>query len=288
MALAFLLGAAGCGAPFLGSRTQPEGIAPGHPRSTKGKKTGKTDELSVARLEAQRNPIEPYWPHRIAELCYYADSLPQAEAALREAIRRDSSYAPSLALMSQICFQAGRHAEAVRLLEAARARPGAFPEGVPATLLAGLALHYDALDRFDWANAVMREAARRDPQETRSALVYLTLRGDHPDSATALAAAAANDEPRSAANQNNYGITRLRAGDVDGAKRSFQKAIDLDPALAGPYYNLAILEHFYTFDEEAAARWFAKYRERSSADPDSLFGVFAKQAEKTANAGDDR
>jgi Flp pilus assembly protein TadD len=86
------------------------------------------------------------------------------------------------------------------------------------------------------------------------------------------------DEPKRAANQNNYGITRLRAGDPDGAREAFQKAIKLDPTLPGPYYNLAILEKFYLFDDAAAAKWYAAYRARSSDDPDGLAHVFAAPA----------
>jgi Tfp pilus assembly protein PilF len=78
----------------------------------------------------------------------------------------------------------------------------------------------------------------------------------------------------SAVNLNNFGITRLRAGDVDAARRAFARAIDRNPALPGPYYNLAILEKFYVFDEAAAARWFSQYWSRSTEDPDSLRAVF--------------
>src|SRR4029453_3853658 len=82
------------------------------------------------------------------------------------------------------------------------------------------------------------------------------MRGASPDSANAAAAAMVRDRPKSAANQNNAGIARLRAGDPDGAEKLFQRAIELDSRLPGPYYNLAILEKFYRLDDSGAGRWF--------------------------------
>ena len=104
----------------------------------------------------------------------------------------------------------------------------------------------------------------------------MTLRGEKPEAATEMARAALDDDPRSAVNQNNYGITQLRAGDPKAARSAFLRAIEIDPKLPGPYYNLAILERFYMFDEEAATRWLKEYRERASEDPDGLFKSDAK------------
>ena len=84
--------------------------------------------------------------------------------------------------------------------------------------------------------------------------------------------------------QNNFGITKLRAGDVRAAREAFLAAIELDAKLPGPYYNLAILEQFYTFDEPAARRWFDAYWQRAKDDPDSL--VRALGAHR-ANESDD-
>jgi tetratricopeptide (TPR) repeat protein len=234
----------------------------------------KRDAFTEARDEMALAPKEPYWAWRLAELYTAADSLPQAERALEASLAREPAYAPALALRSKQLYESGRFEEAVKMLEAARSRDDAFPNGMPEQLLAGLALHYDALDRPDLADAVLASVPRRDPKGARSASVYVTLRGSHPDSASALARIALDDDSRSAVNQNNYGITRLRAGDPEAARKAFLSAIDRDPKLAGPYYNLAILEKFYLFDDKAAGRWFSAYRERSTADPDSLRAVF--------------
>ena len=220
--------------------------------------------------QATLAPTQPYWPYHMAEIYLDADSTRPAEAALKASLARDPGYAPALSLLSKIYFDTGRHVEAVEMLEAARSAPGAFPP----ELAAGLALHYDALYHTDKAQAVMSTMPRSALETTGSALVYVTLRGQRPDSAAALAEAALEDDPKSAANHNNLGIARLRAGDPEGARRAFMKAIDLDSKRPGPYYNLAILEKYYLFDDARAARWFGAYWDRSRDDPDSLYGVF--------------
>jgi len=230
-------------------------------------------ELADARAQSALAPGEPYWPFRIAQLYAGADSTARAEAELKVSLAHDANYAPALSLLSRLYYQSRRHQEAIQLLEAARQRPKAFPNGVPQTLLAGLALHYDAIDRHDLAQQVMSEVTRPDPREGGPAFVYLTLRGDQPEGAGDLAARVVAENAKSAASQNNYGITRLRAGDPESARRAFEKAIDLDPSLPGPYYNLAILEKFYLLDNEAATRWFARYWEHSHDDPDGLAGA---------------
>jgi tetratricopeptide (TPR) repeat protein len=259
----------GCGIKFLGG-------APGGKTTTSVPKvqgSSLVEQIADAREQAALAPGEPYWPYRIGQLMVGADSTVRAEAELRNALARDPNYAPALSLLSRLYYDAKRHQDGVRLIEEARARPQAFPDGVPPALLAGLALHYDALDRPDLAQQVLSNLGRPDPRGLGPAVVYLQLRGDKPETATDLAAASVAENSKSAASQNNYGITRLRAGDPESAKRAFLKAIDLDPKRAGPYYNLAILEKFYLLDDQAATGWFAKYWERSQNDPDAIAGV---------------
>ena len=236
-------------------------------------------DRAAARERSTLAPGEPYWPYRLAQLLADADSLAAAEAALHTSLARDASYAPALALLSKLFFDTRRHAEAVTLLEAARAK-----EPVPDELLAGLAMHYDAIDQPAQARAII--AALADPvrTSTRPARVFVMLRGETPDDAVREAVAAVGEDPRNAVHQNNFGITKLRAGDVRAAREAFLAAIGLDAKLPGPYYNLAILEQFYTFDEPAARRWFDAYWQRSKDDPDSLFRALGAHR---ANESDD-
>jgi tetratricopeptide (TPR) repeat protein len=277
LALVLLLANAatsGCGAHAPAHRGEPT------ERRATAKLSPREERILEAREQMALDPQEPYWPYRLAQIQLESDSLAAAEAALKASLRSDPSYAASLSLLSKLYYDAGRHAEAIALLEFARTRPGAFPDGVPQVILAGLALHYEALGRHDLAAAIMADAEKSRSGGARSAAAYLTLRGEAAGSAADRAAAALEENPKSAANQNNFGITKLRAGDPKAAREAFLRAIELDPKLPGPYYNLAILERYYLFDDAAAARWLAAYRARAGQDPDGLFGDIEKAEPK--------
>jgi tetratricopeptide (TPR) repeat protein len=236
-------------------------------------------DLREMREAAVLAPAAPYWPYRIAELYESADSLARAESALEQSLARDPAYAPALALRASFDYRAGRHERAIQSLEAALARHGAYPEGPPRELVEGLALHYEALGRDEKARQLL-EASPSRKRDAAPAMVYLTLLGPAPETAAAIAESAVRDDSKSAANQNNFGITRLRAGDPFGARKAFEKAAQLDSSLAGPFYNLAILEKYYLFNDEAAGRWFARYWGKSQDDPDGLATVFGKSARR--------
>jgi tetratricopeptide (TPR) repeat protein len=239
------------------------------------------DRVRDAREHAAAAPTDPAWCFKLAELYVDADSLDQARTALSAALERDRAYAPALSMLSRLDYRAGRHQEAIQALEAARSSAGTLPP----ELLAGLALHYDAIDRPDLAARTVSDAPREGRDQVGAAYVYVMLRGANPDSAASLARDLARRHPKSAANQNNDGIAKLRAGDPEAARAAFLRAIDLDPGLAGPYYNLAILEKFYAMDDAAAGTWFEKYRQRSSDDPDSLAKLFTKTSRGLARQG---
>lgn len=235
--------------------------------------TGSKDDLREARERTVTEPAEAYWPFRAGEILATRDSLRESESMLRIALERNPDYAPALSQLSRIWFDQGRHQEAVTLLEAARARSSAFPQ----ELKVGLALHYDAMDRPDQSQAVLAGAGKPD-DASRSGVVYLALRGALSDSVAGVKKNDIDGGAHSAAEHNNLGIVKLRSGDPNGARKEFQAAIDKDPKLAGPYYNLAILEKYWLLDDDAAERWFSAYRQRSNEDPDSLFAVFGKNA----------
>jgi len=282
LAIASAITMGGCGLVPHAHRGEPTARAAGAAAAEAPKLTAVQQKLADAREQGTLDPGEPYWGYRTAEIYVESDSLALAEAALKACLARDPVYVPALALLSKLYYDSGRHDQGVQLLEAARGRAGAFPNGVPAALLAGLALHYEALGRHDQAVAVAAVARHPGDDRTGTALVYVTLRGDHPEAAADLARAALDENSHSAANQNNYGITKLRSGDPKAARDAFLRAIDLDSRLPGPYYNLAIVERFFFFNEEAAARWLTAYRERASDDPDNLFGPVAGGEAKSA------
>lgn len=229
------------------------------------------DPLGEARVRAQQNPSEPFWPYRMAQLQEAAGFQPQAEDALRTAIQRDSTYAPALTALSRLLYEQGRHEEAVQLLAPVRAHRVPMPPADRAAVLSGLALHEGALGRDADARATLAELARDEQDDALAASAWLAVRGTENAKALELTERAVKADSRSAANHNNRGIALLRAADPDGAEKEFRRAIELDPSRSGPYYNLAILERFYRLDTAAAAKHFQHYWTRSKADPDSLY-----------------
>lgn len=225
-------------------------------------------EIARLELKAAGQPAEPYWPFRIGEIRAAGGETAEAESSLRAALARDPDHAPSLSLLSKLWYDAGRHDEAVDLLETARARTR-----LPEALDVALALHYDALGEVDAAGRLVN-GVDADWATDGAALTYLHLRGDD-FLASEETARKALDAGPSAVNHNNYGIARLYGGDPEAARRHFVKAMEMDPALPGPLYNLAIVDRFYRFDVDGARRWFARYRELSDEDPDNLAETLA-------------
>jgi len=127
----------------------------------------------------------------------------------------------------------------------------------------------DYLATLGEADAVLATCSEDSPP-TAGVRTYLGLQGDDVAGATAAAAQALEADPASAANHNNNGIALLYAGKPAEARAAFMAALDLDEALPGALYNLAIVETFYFYDPDAGRQWFARYRELASDDPDDL------------------
>jgi tetratricopeptide (TPR) repeat protein len=277
-ALVVLIAANGCGVSLFGHKVGGGPAAPtAHQVARKAPKqaTASHEQPKAldARAEADAHPQDPYWPYQLAEENLARDSVQAAEGALRVSLSRDANYAPALSSLSKLLYESNRHEEAIQMLTTALAAGDRYDDETRQILLAELALHQDALGRPDLARESVAAMPKPSLDQSRSALVYVTLRGEAPDSATELAEKALHADSKSPVNLNNVGITRLRTGDLDGALKSFNDAIERDPSLPGPYYNLAILEKFYRFDDVAAARWFHTYWKLSHSDPDSLFGL---------------
>lgn len=231
--------------------------------------------VAEAREQAQLARQEPYWPLRAGELYLQADSLSQAEEAFREALARNPGYEPALCQLSRLEYAQGRHAEAIDLLVPAVLREGRTPAETSAELVAGFALHLEAHGEFQRAEELLA-IARQLPvrgENTSTAIAYLALRVNEPTAATVTRAAYEADSTH-AVNANNYGIVLLRGGEVERARRTFLRALELRPDLPAALYNLAILERFYLLDNEAGRQWYERYRALATEDPDGLAEVF--------------
>lgn len=142
-----------------------------------------------------------------------------------------------------------------------------------------------ARDLLAAATAPGDEAVSAD--RAAALLAWVELRGDEVARAVAPARAAWQADSTRAARLNNYGITRLQAGDVAGAERAFRAALERAPALPGPYYNMTILSAFYRMDAAEGRRWFARYQERATDDPDRLDQALAEAGADSAQ-GDEK
>lgn len=222
-------------------------------------------ESNRAALTRAPGDVDARW--QLARLYMDSDAALLARAHCDTLLNRDPDHVGALSIWSKLLFESGEHEAAIARLEESRTRQGELPEA----LRAGLALHYDAVGRWE-------DSAREfdDLQTPSSAKVYHVLRSDDFMDAGALAEAALERDPASAASHNNYGITQLYAGEPETAHAAFLQALELDPQLVGAMYNLAIVETFYFFDEAAGRDWYAAYRATGAVDdPDGLAETFA-------------
>ena len=225
--------------------------------------------LTTTRNQMLSNPREPYWAFRMGEIYTAVDSTARAISVLQVSLEVDPLYAPSLALLSKLYYENSIHGDAVDLLETYLARA----EDPPDALRAALALHVEALGDVDRAYALL-DACVSDSKEVRAARTFVSLRSDDLSTTLESAKRTLDSNPRSAANHNNYGIALLGAARPDEARKAFQSALKIDATLPGALYNMAIVEAFYFFNDDAGRQWFARYKQYASDDPDDLSSRF--------------
>ena len=224
--------------------------------------------LDDARAMMAAEPSEPYWPYRVAEIYTDMDSTAQAVAHLESALAIDGRYAPAAALLSKHHYNAGRYESGIQLLTAVLENN---PEA-PDALRAALALHLEAVGDLDGAHAALEQCAGNSA-EVRAARTFVTLRDDDPGAAMELAKQALEDNPGSAAAHNNLGIALLWSGRPSEARDQFSRALELNDKLPGALYNMAIVEAFYFLNEDAGRKWFSRYKQLATDDPDDLAAV---------------
>ena len=224
----------------------------------------------LAAVEAGRvnQPGEPYWPFRLASYHAGAGNPVEAHAQLDTALVLDNRYQPAIALRSKLFFEEGRHQPAIDLLNS---HLEVHPESDDA-LRAALALHLDAIGAWEESDAALALCGDGSAK-VNTVRTFLGLRGEDPLAATDEAERALKADPENAANLNNHGIALLYAGQPAQARQAFLAALERDGDLSGALYNLAIVDTYYFFDEEAGARWFTRYSELASDDPDDLASV---------------
>ncbi len=225
-------------------------------------------DLAEAQAGRMNQPGEPYWPFRLAS--HYADAgiMAQAHTQLDSTLALDDRYEPAIALRSKLFFDEGRHQPAIDLLSN---HLDQNPQADDA-LRAALALHLDAIGAWEESDAALA-ACGDGSAEVITVRTFLGLRGEDPLAATDEAEQALKADPESAVNLNNHGIALLYGGRPAEARKAFLAALERDGELSGALYNLAIVDTYYFYDEEAGRQWFARYSELASDDPDDLATV---------------
>ncbi len=237
-------------------------------RSQRSRESWERELVSVSE-SMTANPLETYWPYRMAEIEVALDSTVQASASLDRALALDPDHIPALLLLSKLHYENDRYEDAVSLLDAALTRS---PQAEDALRMA-LAINLEAMGEVEAAQRILAECAQ-DPSGKRGVESFLSLRGDAYLESLEIAEAAVQADPSSASNHNNLGVALLYEGNPEGARASFLRALDLDPVLAGALYNLTIVETYYFYDLEKGRVWFERYARLETEDPDELGAVF--------------
>jgi len=261
VACAITLGA--CSTLGLGGKSADAG------RAQSRQDAPKPDAFAEVRAQIVSSPREPYWPYHLAELYLSADSTSAAIEQLKASLAVDPDYAPAVSLLSRIYYDARMHPQAVTLLESYLARHAQADDA----LRAALALNYEALGEADNADAALARCAAGS-REASCARVLAMLRHNDKNAMVAEAKRALDQDKNSAANHNNYGIALLMVGRPFDARDEFRAALDIDGALPGALYNMAIVETFYFFDDASGRDWYARYLRVDTEDPDNLKAHF--------------
>jgi len=91
--------------------------------------------IEIYRALSAERPSEAEWPRRLGAALLFGSGRPsEAEAALREALRRDGAGAPTWALLGCALAARGRHSEAVSAFERAQALDAEYLQVRPALL----------------------------------------------------------------------------------------------------------------------------------------------------------
>jgi tetratricopeptide (TPR) repeat protein len=179
-------------------------------------------------------PREPEFYFELANAYWKSNQSSLSLPYYKEALRLNPHFSEARRSYAAALASAGRHSEAVTVLEAV-----ALPASDDAAILNALGSAYLNSNRLDPAIAVLRRALRLDPDlpEIHVNLgTALSRRGDQSGAIAALRNAI-RARPGSAVAHTNLGSILQQSGDTEQAKDHFRNAIRIEPDNAMAHYN---------------------------------------------------
>ncbi len=208
------------------------------------RRLGREAEAQAASLDAVSAAIHD--PEMIAAgLALAQDRLPDAEAALRDRLRRDASDVAAIRMLAEVAGRIGRYADAEKLLRRALELAPAF-----GAARANLATVLYKQSRFAEAVEVLSGALAFDPDNPalRNLKAAALGRIGGYDEAIALYAELTQRFPDHAKLAMSYGHMLKTVGRQDDSIAAYRAAIAVDPGLGEVWWSLANLKTI-RFDE---------------------------------------
>jgi tetratricopeptide (TPR) repeat protein len=212
------------------------------------------------------NPREPRFYFRLALLQTQLQRFHDAEQAVQDLLRVRPGYAPAYLLLGRIAQHQGDHATAERHLRRYRRLRPADLEG-----MWQLGATLSMLEKYQEGAALLQRALRKDPKlgPAHYNLGVLYSRQGNDGLARQHLEQAAQLMPDNAQAHYQLGSVLVRAlddrsEDLQGAERSFRRALEISPGYVEAHFALGTLLR-RTGREEEAARSMAEYERLSAA-----------------------
>lgn len=180
---------------------------------------------------------------------YHQGRFDDAEALFQDVIAKRPDTEDAYRYLSFVYWNAGRPADAIRVLEQALGRGLTSAE-----IRVKLAIYLSETGRAARAVALL-EGATGEDAEALNALGMAYEGAGRPADAIGAFERVLELDPTSGLAHQNIGVIKLRANDLAGAEASLTRALEIDPALPGGYTTLGALMERTGRVAEAIEAW---------------------------------
>ncbi|MGR8949966.1 MAG: XrtA/PEP-CTERM system TPR-repeat protein PrsT [Gammaproteobacteria bacterium] len=143
-----------------------------------------------------------------------------------------------LALLGSAYSKQGQYDEGIESLQRAHELA---PDSTPIAI--ELALSHLRSGTISQATEILQSALEREPDnQTVYVLAILAYSGEEPEKAKSLMDTMIANRPAEGLPLNIRGFLRMRAGDLENARKDFESAIEVEREFLPPYFNLARIE----------------------------------------------